>query len=379
MKALCCTVGGSRGLVGAVAMALALALAAPTQARTWYAANNGLDDNQCTKTAPCRSVTKTMAVASEGDTITVGPGLYGDLNRDGVLGNSAGEEPSGATGAMIDVTKRLTIISSDGAWSTVLDANGGATIAVVIDASGTVFGKPNKGFSIRNQRAPGFTGFLVSFDVSGVTVQGNVAELNQTGFHIVGGTVVKGNIAVANDSGFHILGTASVTGNLARGNVFGFSVDATDGHPASGVLVGKNIASGNDSAGFRISCGPAATGPLASFASNTAVGNGFCGVLVEMDGAFSGPVSIGGITANNVFGNDASTNCGLFISNGDTNHNSLTVTATGNFWGAASGPGPDPADTAGTSACISSAGGAVTVVTAPVATKQFKLSPPKIK
>jgi hypothetical protein len=55
------------------------------------------------------------------------------------------------------------------------------------------------------------------------------------------------------------------------------------------------------------------------------------------------------------------------------------VTASGNSWGAASGPGADPADAAGTTDCISSAGGDVTVVTAPFATKQFKLSPPKIK
>ena len=55
------------------------------------------------------------------------------------------------------------------------------------------------------------------------------------------------------------------------------------------------------------------------------------------------------------------------------------MTASGNSWGAASGPGADPADAAGTTDCISSAGGDVTVVTAPFATKQFKLSPPKIK
>ena len=46
---------------------------------------------------------------------------------------------------------------------------------------------------------------------------------------------------------------------------------------------------------------------------------------------------------------------------------------------AVSGPGADPADTAGTTDCVFSEGGNVTVVTAPFATKQFKLSPPKIK
>jgi len=88
MKAPCCTVSGPRGLIAAIAFSLAAAL--PVQAATRYAANNGLDSNPCTKTAPCRSITKTMSVAAEGNTIIVGPGLYGDLNRDGIVGNAGG-------------------------------------------------------------------------------------------------------------------------------------------------------------------------------------------------------------------------------------------------------------------------------------------------
>jgi hypothetical protein len=387
MKALCCSLGGSRGLVGALAVALALA-AMPAQAATWYAANNGLDDNPCTKTAPCRSITKTMSVASEGDTIMAGPGLYGDLNRDGVVGNVAGEEtPVTVAGkaAMIDVTKRLTIVSSDGAWATVLDANGCCHGAVLVEANGAIFGKANKGFTIRNKRATDFHGLVVadpagSFQEApnGVTVQGNVAMLNDFGFHLQGaGNAAKGNLAIDNLTGFHIIGTGNlVTANVAQRSTYnGFVVEN-----ASAASLTKNVAIDNDNYGFTVVLYPDYTAPFKTFGGNTAVGNASSGVFLQMYGTFSAPLSVGPIAGNNLFGNGASAgNCGLFVQNADTNNNSLAVTATGNFWGAPSGPGPDPADTAGTSDCISSVAGAVTVVTAPFATSQFKLAPPKIK
>ena len=224
--------GRFRQVVAAVSVALAAGTgwASAARATTWYAANNGLDDNPCTKTAPCRSVTKTMAVAAEGDTIVVGPGLYGDLNRDGIVGNTAGEETSGNSFAMIDVTKGLSIISSDGAWATVIDANGAATAAVHIEANGTVFGKANKGFTIRNKNAAEFTGLIVwtpgdpQAVPTDVTVQGNVAESNYHGF-VLGGTrtLAKGNVAISNENGFFIHGTeAVISGNLAQSNGGGF-------------------------------------------------------------------------------------------------------------------------------------------------------------
>ena len=45
------------------------------------------------------------------------------------------------------------------------------------------------------------------------------------------------------------------------------------------------------------------------------------------------------IGRNNIWGNSYNmTNCGLF------NNSGSTVGARNNFWGAATGPGPDPAD-----------------------------------
>jgi hypothetical protein len=53
----------------------------------------------------------------------------------------------------------------------------------------------------------------------------------------------------------------------------------------------------------------------------------------------------------------------------------LTVNADGNYWGAASGPGGNPADAAGGSCSA----GAVTLNLAEWATKEIKVAPPVVK
>src|SRR6516162_4268083 len=61
-----------------------LSLASLAHGGTLYVANNGLDGPACgPKTTPCRSITHGISNAAAGDTIIVGPGLYGDLNDDG--------------------------------------------------------------------------------------------------------------------------------------------------------------------------------------------------------------------------------------------------------------------------------------------------------
>ena len=67
------------------------------------------------------------------------------------------------------------------------------------------------------------------------------------------------------------------------------------------------------------------------------------------------------ITENNIFDNGTlGSNCGL-------QSDAASLAAPYNFWGAASGPGPDPAD----AVCVSTAGNVVTV--ASVATLSFKI------
>src|SRR5262249_42979906 len=101
-------------------------------------ANNGDDGStSCSSAAPCRSISHAIALASAGDKIVVGPGMYGDLNHNNT--QDAGDEP--LTG--IVVNKQLTITSRDGASSTLILMRGDST-AVTISADNAVFGKKGK-------------------------------------------------------------------------------------------------------------------------------------------------------------------------------------------------------------------------------------------
>jgi hypothetical protein len=72
----------------------ALVAAHVVQAATLSVANNGLDSDTCgASAAPCRSISQAIAHANEGDTLMVGPGRYGDLNGNRILGEE-GEEPA---------------------------------------------------------------------------------------------------------------------------------------------------------------------------------------------------------------------------------------------------------------------------------------------
>jgi hypothetical protein len=140
--------------VALLATLSALVLPSQAGATTWKVANNGTDSSSCgTNANPCRSITQAIANASDGDKIVVGPGNYGDLNGDGILGNSPGEEnPGVGSGCMICVNKSVTLISSDGAAETVIDArlvpNLSETVAIVAD--NVKFGAAGQGFTVTN-------------------------------------------------------------------------------------------------------------------------------------------------------------------------------------------------------------------------------------
>src|SRR5262245_3880387 len=94
-------------MLGLVLAAPALATAAPLALRV---ANTGVDGPTCGSAAsPCRSITRAIANAATGDTIQVGPGVYGrDLDRDGI------DEP-GEEAETIFVGKAIKIFSDFGA------------------------------------------------------------------------------------------------------------------------------------------------------------------------------------------------------------------------------------------------------------------------
>lgn len=310
------------------------------EAATLQVANNGVDSAVCGPVAsPCRSISKAIANAAPGDTILVGAGAYGDLDADGTFTPATGEEAAEVgfgCECMIKVDKPLTIISRDGADATVLDATQAAGAVVKIQASGVVFGLPKRGFTL--WRGP--SGGVVIDAPADVRVAGNVAKFIGTACPCPPGTLGSGFIVTSGTG--HVL-----TGNLSANNVHhGFSVDG------SGHTLSRNLVVDVGGAGFFV------LGSGHAVSRNAARGNEGSGICVNPgSSAFT-------ITQNDLYGNgrnDTFTgvpNCGLF------NDSGTTITATDNFWGAATGPGPDPAD----DVCN---GVGSTTITAPFATTEF--------
>lgn len=240
--------------------------------RTLYVANNALDSATCgSSNKPCRSISRAIANARNGDRIIVRPGRYGDLNSDGI----------------------------------------GVEILAARD----------------------------------VRVTGNIASDNQdSGFTFLGSRhTAKNNIATGNGQGFVFGFTEEghkVQGNIATSNgnegVFGhgFTIFGND------YSVVSNKAIGNDGNGFLLAT---TSNEDSVFKDNDTIGNRAAGLWVLQG---EGPE----LHKNNLFGNlgeglppffAAAPNCGL------VNESGSTVDATFNFWGAPTGPGPNPADDAG--------------------------------
>jgi hypothetical protein len=379
---------------GAIAGLVLLVGSEPAQAVSakLYVANNGMDNADCGPEGkvPCRSISRAIAHANAGDQIIVGPGLYGDINRGGSVdpsGDSGEETPVsvpqfsllGATAnlALINIDKPVTIVSRAGAGATVIDAGGqfpANYIAVNAAVDGVVFGKKGKGFTIRNA-----TVAVYIRNAAGVAVGGTIADTCNYGFvagspetgEMAEGTVLKGNVAGANSVlGFCVVDeSAVVSGNLAKGSLMsGFLVAGSPG-----TAVTKNLAV--DGLGYGFLVGPTgATGP--TFSKNAAIGNMDAGVFVSVPGTVATAMTV---KANSLYGNGKRpqyppVNCGLVVQNAGTQP--MTVNADGNYWGAASGPGGDPADAAG-GGCT--AGGPVTLNLAEWASKEIKVAPPVVK
>jgi parallel beta-helix repeat protein len=313
---------------------------------------NGVDSGTCGTTGdPCRSITQAIANAAAGDTIEVGPGRYGDINRNDVFGET-GEEPveeGFGCGCMILIDKQLTLVSRDGAGATMIDAGGAEVTAVLIQgaaAAGTVFGQKKKGFSLVG--GSDVVGLTINGGTTDVFVGGNMALFDGYGFRTDdSGTTFADNWAIGNTfQGFVATAATTLVGNLARENGVGILLIAGGPHVVKG-----NVSNANLGAGF--SLGTVVAGSVLE--KNTAIDNHGTGFQID---AGAGSTTV---TNNSIFGNGTiATNCGL------ANDSPSAISATKNFWGAASGPGVDPAD----ALCGSSSG---TVFVAPVLAREVKV------
>ncbi len=383
-----------------------------------FVANDGVDGSICgQKKTPCRSIGRAIANAGVGDTIVVGPGHYGDLDGDGTLGEAGEEKLGSSCGAamvvnVVCIDKPLTLVSRDGAASTVIEARAvPQDDTVVVTAPGARLGAPKKGFTILGGDALGVRSPLLLFG-NGITAIGNrfagtfggisvsgsghVFKANQvrgtplsvegSGHQIVGNEVVESRnsgIGMFRCRGCRVAGnvvTGSAVdgiqiaddnpagpgpGNVVEGNVvstnlrhgFGTFRLGPGAVPAN-VLFKGNVASRNSIAGFQVD------GTNLTLTGNLAIGNGAVGV--QVDPLSAPPV----LTTNDFIGNGGAVAlCGVL------NLSPQQIAATQSYWGAATGPGSRPAD----DACVDAGSGAVGAE--PFATKPHKVKPklPKIQ
>lgn len=352
------------------AVTLTLFAATTASAAVLQVANNGTDDGGCgTKTAPCRSISRAIDSAANGDVIVVGPGRYGDLDRDGILGEA--NEESAGTGAIVLVDKTVTIESSGGAAATIIDAGDLSLPVVRIIANGARLGRAKKGFTLFASGSPGVS---VEGSADGVAAEGNLAVLTSTGFSAVstGAVLFQGNVASGNGTGFTVAsgggttaranlavasagsgfaaggaGTQRLEGNVALANGdFGFTAGLHDE-----VVITGGLAIGNRQGIF------AGSGDVVTVTGLALIANVEAGVHNQNTAAMT-------ITASNVIGNGAKGLGGSF--NCGTLNESQPLGAATVFWGAATGPGDDPADD------VCDVGLGVTTVV-PAAPKPFKV------
>jgi parallel beta-helix repeat protein len=345
---------------------LCVTVATRADAATRYVADTGSDGPSCglALTSACRSITQAIALAAAGDTIIVGPGRYGDRNRNGVLGDIPGEE-TGAPGCdcVLLIHKNVILVSSAGAAVTTID---GTTVdaneTVLLMTDGGEFGRPGKGFTVTetaryelsgNRRF--FRGSAVLLDAANVIVRGNqfvftrAAHANTESEHDFSaapaiGTVsdapigirIEGNLVTNWDVGIVSQGAAVISKNQVINNKNGIS--------AYGGTVSGNVATGNR-IGIEVLGSPTVVG-------NAVYKNRVSGIYV----GGGSPV----ISKNNLFGNaDDMPQCGLW------NGGVVGLKATNNYWGNPAGPGTLAG---GDAVCHSFSG---TTTTSPFATKPF--------
>jgi len=332
-----------------VAAVVLLALSPCVPAATIHVANNGVDSAACGPSGnACRSITKAIHHAVKGDVIVVGPGKYGDLNGNGVLGEPGEEAPPANCSCVLVVNKVVTIQSSDGAASTVIDAR---TVDVLdnveITANGAIFGKAGLGFTVTETKAA-TTSNCFGIDLAtakDVRVQGNLVvdshrcpgqgEGITAGAFTPGGGLIQDNQVVGWDIGIGA-GPDIVEHNVVQLNGTGIY--------GAGAAITGNVVTGNQT-------GIEVTNSAASATGNAVLGNEVGIWVVSLDG------TIANVESNNVFGNSS---CGVQFS-------ADNVVATHNYWGRASGPLP-PIDTCGS--------GAGTAIVTPFATKPFTITAP---
>jgi hypothetical protein len=340
--------GSTRTVLAGSALAIALALtAADASAATIYVANTGTDGPSCGgQSAPCRTISQGVVVASAGDRVVVMPGVYGDVDGDGEF-VTPGDEPvqyNEGCNCIVNVDKPVTILSDAGAGATILRGAVDGIFAVNINAPGVTLGRKKKGFSIVGDLQHDGFGVRVGDVATGAHVEGNAFSRLEKGLFVAGnGSVITGNrIGQVFSQGIHAEGEhIKITSNVVEQTGMPGGHDSAIhvvGTGKAGHTIDHNLVVGNFGIGIYVDNGNGASaGEPHVVSNNLVVGNGAAGIKVVVAENSGGAT----VTGNSIYNNDteAGTNCGLMtLSPGPT------IDATNNFWGAPGGPGADPKD-----------------------------------
>jgi hypothetical protein len=219
----------------------------------------GSDSPACGLQAPCRSISQAMENAASGDTIYVGPGLYGDVNADNFTGpgdehanpdgGAGGDFQPPIVGCVVCITKPLHIYSTQGAATTVIanDPQSPYGSTVLISSPGVDFGAAGEGFTLVGSSQAGVT-IALSFPVlQDVWVAGNTDNGDAQGFVYFGQPIRNLPCAppLPQGQGFdcRVTGRILIENNQAIGNGTGFSIGVNNGgHPA--IIIRDNVALG---------------------------------------------------------------------------------------------------------------------------------------
>lgn len=314
----------------AVACALIAATAGFAGAATVHVAASGTDSATCgTASEPCRSISRGIDHADAGDTVLVGPGHYGSINRDADFtdpGDEAAELSFPGCICVVHVDKPVKVLSRDGASSTTIHGESTNGVSVVrISAFGATFGAKGKGFTVlQNPGLSSSSGIVAESNAGDAVISGNVVS----GFGVSGirssgdDAVIAHNRLSSNIVGILVDDTATLLGNSVHGGSVGVFLEG------SGSTITRNVVYGAASVGIGLD-----NADLTTITKNAVVANRV-GIGVGDQGA-PGTTTIKG---NTIAGNVSS---GLVACTAPC---TAVIDARDNFWGAATGPGPDPAD-----------------------------------
>jgi hypothetical protein len=361
-------------------LALVCACTASVEASTappLYVAANGVDSATCGDTAaPCRTIAQALAKVSSGGSIAVRPGVYGDVNGDAQL-SGLGEE-QGTDSAVVAIALPVQLYSTHGAAVTIIKSSFARSNVVEINSDNVSLGGRDAGFTFSGGGNAGLVAIGNGISVVGnaaidnggygmglfssgmIQAINNVASGNGTQGFVAnsfssGSVTLKNNLATANSgAGFQLSGadsrhtlSYSVASNNSQGVVLTPGPSRVVGNRLSGNIIGVAFEQG--------SMNPIAPGPMVS--RNDIVGSSAGAIgYFRFDGAPANEV----IRENNFYG-AATAGPEISVGCGVVNNTASTIDVRHNYWGAATGPGPKPAD----DVCNGSA------TTAPFAMKPF--------